>query len=90
MEILWDKEVAEQNFQKYGVRFSDTITIFFDTKTLELGETLIDGGRKYVAIGLDQLFRITVMTYDFYEDHVKITAARLATPAEKQVYESRI
>ena len=90
MEINWDKETAEQNFQTYGVRFSDAVTIFYDAKTLELGETLIDGGRQYVAMGLDQLFRITVMTYNFYEDQVKITAARLATPTEKKVYESRI
>lgn len=90
MEIIWDKDTAEKNFQAYGVRFSDAVMIFYDQKTLELGETLINGGRQYVAIGLDQLFRVTVMTYDFHEEHVKITAARLATPTEKKVYESRI
>lgn len=90
MKISWDQKTAEQNFQTYGVHFSDVMAIFYDAKTLELGEALIDNGRQYVAIGVDQLLRITVMTYNFYEDHVKITAARLATPTEKKVYESRI
>ena len=90
MEITWDKKTAKTNFQTYGIRFSDVVTIFYDTNTLELGEEIVDGGRKYVAIGIDQLFRTSVITYDFWESHIKITAARLATPSEKHLYETRI
>ncbi|AFY40002.1 protein of unknown function DUF497 [[Leptolyngbya] sp. PCC 7376] len=90
MKITWDKKTAAINFQTYGLHFSDVVAIFYDSNTLELGETLIEGGRKYIAIGIDQLFRTSVIAYDFHDSHIKIMSARLATPSEKYMYETRI
>ena len=90
MEVEWDANKAAINLQKHSVRFSDAEAVLFDPNALSFEDTTAQGEQRFVAIGMDHLWRLLVVVYTERGNRVRLISARLATRSEKQKYESGI
>ena len=90
MEVEWDANKAAINLQKHSVRFSDAEAVLFDPNALSFEDTTAQGEQRFVAIGMDHLWRLLVVVYTERGNRVRLISARLATRSERQKYESGI
>lgn len=90
MKVEWDPNKAVTNLQKHGVRFSDAEAVLFDPNALSFEDTTAQGEQRFVAIGMDHLWRLLVVIYTDRGNHVRLISARPATRSEKRHYESGI
>lgn len=90
MEVEWDANKAASNLQKHGVRFSDVEAVLFDPNALSFEDTTAQGEQRFVAIGMDHLWRLLVVVYTERGNRVRLISARSATRSERQKYESGI
>ncbi|PSB02324.1 BrnT family toxin [Merismopedia glauca] len=90
MEVEWDSNKAAINLQKHGVSFSDAEAVLFDPNALSFEDTTAQGERRFVAIGMDHLWRLLVVVYTDRGNRVRIISARPATRSERRQYESGI
>ena len=90
MEVEWDPNKAAINLQKHDVRFSDAESVLFDPNALSFEDTTAQGEPRFIAIGMDHLWRLLVVVYTDRGNRVRLISARSATRSERQKYESGI
>ncbi len=90
MEIRWNPEKAEANFQKHKIRFSDAESVLFDPMTLTIEDQIINQEQRFLSVGSDALGRILVIVYTYDANAIRLISARKATPKERKYYEKGI
>jgi len=68
VEYEWDPQKAKSNLLRHGVRFADAIGVLSDPYAITTREDDSDEER-YVTIGIDALFEITVLVYTWRGPH---------------------
>jgi uncharacterized DUF497 family protein len=85
MEYEWDPEKAQSNVVKHGIRFADAVGVFTDEYAVMV-EDPDDEEHRYIALGLDSLFRIVVVVYTWRNHTIRLISARKATRKERKQY----
>jgi uncharacterized DUF497 family protein len=85
MEYEWDPEKAQSNVVKHGIRFADAVGVFTDEYAVMV-EDPDDEEHRYIALGLDSLFRIVVVVYTWRNHTIRLISARKATRRERKQY----
>ncbi len=83
----WDENKAKINIQKHGVTFEEAAEVFFDP-FYQTGDASIDEGEaRDFIIGYTFSQRLLLAVYTERGNSTRIISARLATRAERKVYE---
>ncbi len=90
MEVEWDSNKADINLQKHGVHFSDAEAVLFDPNALSFEDPTAQGEQRFIAIGMDHLWRLLVVVYTERGSRTRLISARPATRSERNNYESGI
>jgi uncharacterized protein len=90
MQVEWDPNKADINLQKHCVHFSDAEAVLFDPNALSFKDTTAQGKQWFIAIGMDQIWRLLVVIYTERGDLTRLISARPATRSERNNYESGI
>lgn len=90
MEVEWDPNKADINLQKHGISFSDAEAVLFDPNALSFEDPTAQSERRFIAIGMDHLWRLLVLVYTERGDRIRLISARPATRSERRNYESGI
>jgi uncharacterized protein len=90
MEIEWNPDKAKSNLQKHGISFSDAEAVLFDPNALSFEDTMDYGEQRFIAIGMDHLWRLLVVVYTYRGDNIRLISSRRATPNERRKYEKGI
>jgi uncharacterized protein len=90
MEIEWDPNKATSNLKKHGIRFSDAEMVLSDPTALSLEDEEAEGEQRFIAIGLDHLWRLLVVVYTYRGNNIRLISARPATGPERRKYENGI
>jgi uncharacterized protein len=85
-DFEWDSIKAESNFAKHGVLFAEAATVFADPLSVYLDDG--SGMGTMVVIGTSLRERLLYVVHVERGDRDRIVSARLASPAERDVYES--
>jgi uncharacterized DUF497 family protein len=88
MDFVWDARKAAANRKKHGVSFEEACTALRDP----LAATGADPGHsqgeaRWVTFGVSDSGRLLVVAHTETGDVVRIISARVATRAERQIYE---
>ena len=88
MQYEWDHEKATANEAKHGVSFSEAATVFIDDYSLTGYDPdhSLDEDR-YITFGISSAGRLLVVSHTDRAERVRIISARLATRAERKLYE---
>ena len=62
----------------------------FDPNALSFEDTTAQGEQRFIAIGMDHLWRLLVVVYTDRGSRTRLISARLATRSERNNYESGI
>jgi hypothetical protein len=88
----WDSDKATTNLQKHGVSFEKACEVFFDPFVRVVDATDQEDEARDAAIGfsneLNMLFVVHVVRGGDRLESIRIVSARLATPQERDQYES--
>ncbi|MBU4317965.1 MAG: BrnT family toxin [Proteobacteria bacterium] len=90
MEITWDPNKAEINFEKHKIRFSDAEMVLYDPFSMTLEDQVVSAERRFVTVGADATGRIVAVVYSYRKDTIRLISARKATSKERKQYEKRI
>ena len=84
----WNEEKAEANLWKHNIPFAEATTVFDDPNCLIMDdqEHSIDEAR-FIIIGRSIVKRLLLVIHCDRNDNIRIISARIATPAEKRLYE---
>ena len=85
-DFEWDSTKAESNLAKHGVSFPEAATVFADPFSIYLDDG--SGTSNMVVIGTSLRERLLYVVHIERGDRDRIISARLASPAERDVYES--
>ena len=85
-DFEWDSTKAESNLAKHGVSFPEAATVFADPFSIYLDDG--SGVGTMVVIGTSLRDRLLYVVHIERGDRDRIISARLASPAERDVYES--
>ena len=84
----WDRAKARQNARKHGVSFEEAATVFGDSLSLTIDDSVPSVGEdRFVTIGLSADGRLLVVVHTERGDTVRIITARRATARERTAYE---
>ena len=86
-DFEWDSTKAESNLAKHGVSFPEAATVFADPFSVYLDDG--SGVGNMVVIGRSLRERLLYVVHVERGDRDRIISARLASPAERDVYEGR-
>jgi uncharacterized protein len=86
-DFEWDSSKAESNLAKHGVSFPEAATVFADPFSIYLDDG--SGTGTMVVIGTSLRERLLYVVHIERGDRDRIVSARLASPAQRDVYESR-
>ena len=90
-EFEWDPVKAASNLEKHGVSFAEAATVFFDPLSLTVPDpTHSLDEQRFVISGLSYQGRHLVVAHADRGARIRIISARLATPSERNKYESGI
>jgi uncharacterized protein len=84
----WDPEKAESNLRKHGVSFEEAATALEDLLSLTGPDP--DHSRtemRFVTFGQSVLGRLLVVSHAERRNRIRIISARVATRAERKLYE---
>jgi uncharacterized protein len=84
MRVEWDLNKADINLKKHGVRFSDAEAVLFDPNALSFEDATAQGEQRFVAIGMDHLWRLLVVVYNNRGNNVRLISTRPATRSERK------
>jgi len=88
-EFEWDPAKAASNQQKHDVSFVEAATVFFDPLSVTVSDPVHSiGENRFVITGLSYQRRAIIVVHVDRGDRIRIISARLATPLERQKYES--
>jgi uncharacterized DUF497 family protein len=79
---------AGANRLKHGIELADVVVALTDELAITRADDDPDEDR-FVAIGIDGLGRIVVVSYTWRGDEIRPISARRATPRERRHYEVR-
>lgn len=87
LEFEWDEQKASRNFDKHGVAFAEAAEAFLDP-FFQTGDATVDEreAREFV-LGYSQSARLLLVVYVERGVRTRIISARLATRAERKLYE---
>jgi uncharacterized DUF497 family protein len=86
MEYQWDREKAQGNREKHGIRFADAIAVLEDTFAVTIPDTHADEER-LITIGEDAFGTVLVVVYTYRGEHtIRMIFARPATRRERRMY----
>ena len=85
-DFEWDSTKAESNLAKHGVSFPEAATVFADPLSIYLDDG--SGTGTMVVIGTSLRERLLYVVHIERGDRDRIVSARLASPAERDVYET--
>ena len=87
MEYEWDREKAQRNREKHGIRFADAIVVLEDPFAVTIPDTHADEERA-VTIGADAFGTVLVVVYTYRgKDTIRMISARPATRRERRMYQ---
>ena len=90
MNIIWDPNKAETNFNKHGIRFSDAEMVLYDSFSMTIEEQIVADEIRYVTVGTDAVGRILAVVYSYRKNTIRLISARKATRKERKQYEKGI
>ena len=85
----WDSRKAATNFRKHKVRFEVAAEAFFDPFVYYVDEEIVGGELRERLIGLTTTWLLLLVVYVMRGDVIRIISARMATKAEREVYENQ-
>jgi uncharacterized DUF497 family protein len=85
----YDPRKATINLRKHGVSFDEAITSFFDTSAISMTDPAhsAPGDERFVNIGTSTKNRLLFVVHNEADGVIRIISARLATPAQRELYE---
>lgn len=88
MEFEWDDNKAEANRRNHQVTFAEAKTVFGDPLALTaMDPDHSDDEQRFLTFGYSQQSRLLVVAHTERENRTRLISARLATRAEKRLYE---
>lgn len=87
IEFEWDGNKAQSNLEKHGVTFEEAAEVFFDPFYQEGDATSNNYEQRDFIIGYSLSQRLLLVVYLERSGPNRIVSARLATRAEKKLYE---
>ena len=91
-EFEWDSEKAKGNFQKHGVAFEESATVFLDPRGVSVYDTEHSVREdRWITLGLSSTGRLLVVCHTFREMKrnrlvIRIFSSRKATRREGRNY----
>jgi hypothetical protein len=84
----WNALKATANLRKHGVSFDEAASVFFDplSATGDDPDHSLDESR-FVTFGTSSSGRLLVVAHAQHDDAIRLITARLATRAERKLYE---
>jgi len=84
----WNARKAATNLRKHGVSFDEAASVFLDSlsATGDDPDHSLDE-RRFVTFGISSSGRLLVVAHVHHDDVIRIVTARLATRAERKLYE---
>jgi uncharacterized DUF497 family protein len=84
----WNALKAAANLGKHGVSFDEAASVFFDplSATGDDPDHSLDE-RRFVTFGMSSSGHLLVVAHAQHDDAIRIITARLATRAERKLYE---
>lgn len=90
MEFEWDVSKADANFEKHGVRFTESLGVFEDDDAITITDDESDPHeQRFISVGMGVKGRVMVVVYTYRRANIRIISARLAAPGERAQYEDR-
>ena len=88
MRFEWNALKATASLRKHGVSFDEAASVLFDplSATGDDPDHSLDQ-RRFVTFGISSSDRLLVVAHAQHEDAIRIITARLATRAERKLYE---
>ena len=88
MRFEWNALKAAANLRKHGVSFAEAASVFFDplSATGDDPDHSLDE-RRFVTFGMSSSGHLLVVAHAQHDDAIRIITARLATRAERKLYE---
>ena len=88
MRFEWNALKAAANLRKHGVSFDEAASVFFDplSATGDDPDHSLDE-RRFVTFGMSSSGHVLVVAHGRHDDAIRIITARLATRAERKLYE---
>ena len=84
--FVWNRDKAERNWRKHGVRFQEAATVFGDPY-LVLTDASREGEARDAAIGFDLNARLLYVVHiEIEATCIRIISARRAQPHEEALY----
>jgi len=88
MAFEWDAWKAETNYEKHGIRFSESLPVFEDDFALTIMDVESDPDeQRFVSIGMGAKGIILVVAYCYRGESIRIISARAAEAHERNQYE---
>ena len=89
LKFEWDKDKAERNIKKHGVRFETAAKVFLDDDRIEIyDEAHSIGEDRYIVICFVE--EVLFVVYTERHSNIRLISARLATAQERKVYYGNI
>ncbi len=85
----WHVEKAHINRQKHGVDFGAACEAFFDPFLVVLDDEIVDDEQRGALLGLTEQWQLLYVVYTLRGDTLRLISARLATNAERKIYENQ-
>ena len=85
----WDSQKAAANFRKHKVKFELACEAFFDPFVCYLDEESVGSELRERLVGLTTSWLLLCIVYVMRGDIIRIISARLATKAEREIYENQ-
>ena len=88
MRFEWNALKAAANLRKHGVSFDEAASVLFDplSATGDDPDHSLDE-RRFVTFGMSSSRRLLVVAHAQHEDAIRIITVRIATRAERTLYE---
>jgi len=88
MHFEWDPNKAAGNRQKHGVTFEEATSVLRDVFSATAHDPDHSGGEeRFVTFGVSSQGRLLAVSHADRGNAIRIISARLATNAERQIYE---
>lgn len=88
MVFQWDEAKATANLRKHGVSFREAVTVFYDPLSATGGDPdHSHSENRAVTFGFSSSGRLLTVGHTDRGHAIRIITARLATAAERNIYE---
>lgn len=88
MRFEWNPNKARINLRKHGISFDEATTAFADDISITADDPdHSDDEDRFITIGISSARRLLVIAHTDRDDRIRIISARLATQAERKLYE---